>query len=350
MKVLYLTKYTRKGASSRMRSYQFFPNLEQHGMQITVRPLFNDEYLTQLYNEEKISKGNLLKCYLKRFFVLFSVLKYDKIVVEKELFPYLPAWPEIILSKIKGYIADYDDAIFHNYDLSTNRVIRFFLKRKIDVVMKNSQLVVAGNEYLADRAKSAGAQNIIRIPTVIDLDRYSVKNDYSSDQIKIGWIGSPSTLWHLKPFTDLFNELVALHNVKIIIIGATEKFGVTHNIEYINWSEESEVAEMLKFDIGIMPLTETPWVMGKCSFKLIQYMGCALPVVASPVSMNNEVVDVGVNGFLATTPEEWKVALEKLIFDESLRKRFGQAGRKKVEEIYNLETNSGKIIKILASD
>lgn len=351
MKVLYFTKYNRKGASSRMRSYQYFSILEDNGFEVTVKPLFSDDYLDDLYAGKKTRVSLILKSYFLRLFQLFFIFKYDKIVIEKELFPFFFSWFERLFSFFGvKYIVDYDDAIFHNYDLNKNKIVKKFLKDKIDIVMKYSDIVIAGNEYLADRAQSAGANKIFRIPTVIDLNRYKVKKEYSSDQIKIGWIGSPSTLWHLKPFVGLFNELVAKHNLKIIIIGATEKFGVTHNIDYVDWSEATEVDEILKFDIGIMPLTKTPWVMGKCSFKLIQYMGCGIPVVASPVSMNNEVVEVGVNGFLANTTEEWKEALEKLIFDVNLRKSFGQAGRKKVEEIYNLKTNSEKIIKILCSN
>lgn len=348
MRVLYFTKYTRKGASSRLRSLQYIPVFKENNIYVEVQPLFNDAYLDDLYNGKKTSLLLLLKAYLTRFIYLFKVFNYDKIIIEKELFPFFFSWFERIL-KLLGvkYIVDYDDAIFHNYDLSSNKVIAFLLGKKIDNVMKFSNCVLAGNDYLAERAKKAGAKNIVKIPTVIDLERYKVKTDYSSSQIVIGWIGSPSTLWHLKPFPEVFNELVETYNVKIVIIGTTEEFGVRKNIEYLRWTEDSEVDEILKFDIGIMPLTNTPWVLGKCAYKLIQYMGCAIPVVASPVGMNSQVVDDNVDGFLAATPQEWKVALEKLILDENLRRNFGKAGREKVEAIYNLEVNSKKIIEVL---
>jgi len=131
MKVLYLTKYSRLGASSRLRSFQYFPFLKENGIDVAFSPLFNDEYLKDLYSGKQSVK-TIFSSYLKRFFILFTVFKYDKIVIEKELFPYLPALFERILAfaKVK-YIVDYDDAIFHNYDLSPNKLIRFFLRNKI---------------------------------------------------------------------------------------------------------------------------------------------------------------------------------------------------------------------------
>ena len=156
MKVLYLTKYTRKGASSRMRSYQFHPFLESKGVVINSSALFNDRYLDELYGNMPISKMNIFLCYLKRMFLLFSSFKYKVLIIEKELFPYFPAIFERILSffRIK-YIVDYDDAIFHNYDLSNNRLIRYVLKGKIKRVMRFATIVVVGNSYLESYALNA---------------------------------------------------------------------------------------------------------------------------------------------------------------------------------------------------
>jgi hypothetical protein len=174
MKILYFTKYTRKGASSRLRSYQYFPYLEARGFKITVSPFFDDQYLENLYAHQSTIK-QIIKAYIRRFLALRKVFKYDWIFIEKELFPYFPAWFETLFSLLKiKYIVDYDDAIFHNYDLNPNPIIRFLLKRKIDKVMKYSNMVIVGNEYLANKAREAKASKIQIIPTVIDLTRYHV--------------------------------------------------------------------------------------------------------------------------------------------------------------------------------
>ena len=174
MRILYFTKYSRQGASSRLRSYQYFPYLQAAGYSISVFPLFTDKYLEQLYNG-RVSKWTILQCYMRRLFNLFKISRKSKILIEKELFPYLPAWAEAFLAMIGiKYIVDYDDAIFHNYDNNGNVLIKFFMEHKIDTVMRHSSKVIAGNSYLAKRARNAGATHIVIIPTVIEESRYRV--------------------------------------------------------------------------------------------------------------------------------------------------------------------------------
>jgi len=349
MKILYFTKYTRKGASSRLRSYQYFPYLEAQGIEITVSPLFSDQYLENLYAHKSTIKWTL-KAYIQRFFALTKVLKYDKIVIEKELFPYLPACGEFLLKLFRiKYIVDYDDAIFHNYDQNPNPVIRFFLKRKIDKVMKYSYTVIVGNDYLAKRAKEAKARNIQIIPTVIDVGRYHVKKHEVREQVVIGWIGSQSTFKYLLLLKDVLQQLIKEYNILVHIVGTKESLGLGENEIHIEWSEETEVSSILNFDIGIMPLRDTLWEQGKCAYKLIQYMGCGLPVVASPVGMNNDVVRDGYSGFLANSDTSLFEYLKKYITNPELRAEHGKHGRLTVEEKYCINITAPKISQIIQS-
>jgi glycosyltransferase involved in cell wall biosynthesis len=351
MKVLYLTKYSRNGASSRLRSYQYFPFLEASGISVTVSPFFDEDYLIHLYSVQSIAKSKLLNFYLKRFFILFSIHKYDKIVIEKELFPYFFSWFERILQLFNfNYIVDYDDAIFHNYDLSHSKLVRFFLKNKINNVMKYSGCVVAGNSYLAKRAKDSGAKKIVILPTVIDVDLYRAKNNYTSSKIVIGWIGSPSTFKYIKNSKSVFSKILQKYNVELHIIGATEDLGLGTNVKYLKWTEESEVDLISQFDIGIMPLENTPWELGKCAYKLIQYMGCSIPVVASAVGMNNEVVDEGINGFLVQSEEQWLDRLNQLIEDSALRESLGKKGRIKIASEYSIQKKQSVLLSLLANE
>lgn len=351
MKVLYLTKYSRNGASSRLRSYQYFPFLEAKGISIVVRPFFDEDYLLHLYSGKRIAKRKLMLFYLRRFFVLFSIYKYDKIVIEKELFPYFFSWFEKILWLLQvHYIVDYDDAIFHNYDLSNSKLIFFLLKNKIDNVMKYSGCVVAGNDYLVERAKNSSANKIVMIPTVIDVTAYKEQNKRANSKVIIGWIGSPSTFKYVKKYSFVFYKILQNKNVELHIVGATEDLGLGVNVKYLKWTEESEVALISNFDIGIMPLENTPWELGKCAYKLIQYMGCGIPVVASAVGMNKVVVDEGINGFLVRAEEEWVGKLNQLIGDSSLRKQLGKMGRKKVELQFSLQGNCTKVLSVLSND
>ncbi|WP_313803796.1 glycosyltransferase family 4 protein [Flavobacterium sp.] len=347
MKVLYLTKYTRKGASSRLRSYQYFPFLEEKGFEIVVRPLFSDAYLDRLYAGES-TFFEAIRCYIRRFFVLFSVFRFQKIVIEKELFPYFPAWFEQIFSWFGvSYIADYDDAVFHNYDNHPNKFIRQYLGDKIDKVMKSAKSVLAGNDYLAERARKSGAKHIVVLPTVIDVERYTVVKKVRSGRSIIGWIGSPSTFKYVKALFPMFEELYKKIDFELHIIGANYSEEVTFPIVYIPWSEATEVESIKNFDVGIMPLEDSNWEKGKCAYKLIQYMGCGIPVVASPVGMNVEVVKSGINGYLPETPEQWAKDLEILISDKSKSCTFGLAGKQLVDEKFTIQNRIAELVAIL---
>ena len=174
MKVLLFSKYSRKGASSRLRSLQYIPSLELYDMQITVSSLFSDAYLNGFYGNNRKSFFFVFLAYLRRLVALIGVFKYDVIWIEKEIFPYIPSLAERMLKLIgKPYIVDYDDAIFHNYDSSSYFLVRLLLGTNIDSVMRNSSCVIAGNQYLADRAIAAGASKVQIIPTVVDHARYA---------------------------------------------------------------------------------------------------------------------------------------------------------------------------------
>lgn len=375
MRILYLTKYTRLGGSSRMRSYQYFPYLEKAGMQITVKPFFDNDYLQDFYKGKK-NTSTVLRSYLRRFFVLFSILKYDNVVIEKEIFPFLPAVAEWMLKwfGIK-YIVDYDDAIFHNYDQSSNPFIKKFLGNKIDRVMRLSGTVVAGNQYLAEYAQKSGAKKIKIIPTVIDIERYPSKNNLSDltllpnvilsgvegkaeersdskddQKFIVGWIGTKTTFEkHLLPCREWIKELQDQHsNIHFHIVGITEDMDLGKNVKYIPWTEETEVSEILKMDVGIMPLQDSQWEKGKCAYKLIQYAACGIPGVASDVGMNKEVCIDGETGFIARNKEEWKAKIVDCKNDSEQRLRMGANVRELVEQKFCIQVTSDRWIEILS--
>jgi hypothetical protein len=270
--------------------------------------------------------------------------------IEKELFPWLPWFIEQTL--ILGgtpVVTDYDDAVFHRYDLHGSHVVRRMLGSKIDKLMRHSSTVVAGNAYLKDRAHAAGAGRIEIVPTVVDLDSYAVRPcAVESSARHIGWIGTPST-WteYMAPMMPLLAGIAEVHGVRVMAVGAGQPADPHPLLDILPWSEESEVALIQKMDIGIMPLTDTPWARGKCGYKLIQYMACGLPVVASPVGVNSDIVEHGVNGFLASTEIEWRSALGTLLSDPNLRHRMGAAGRQKVERDYSLQVWAPKVAGML---
>jgi glycosyltransferase involved in cell wall biosynthesis len=350
-RVLVLSRYDRLGASSRVRFLQLLPHLAGLGIAADVQPLLDDDYIRRLYSGERIAFGAAVRSYLGRMQTLCSRNRYDVIWVEKEALPWIPAWIEAGFFGRSPYVVDLDDAWYLRYQRHPSLTVRMLMAKKIDRVMCRSASVIAGNEYLAERARRAGAQNVKIIPTAVDLHRYAaVENPHreSSAPFVIGWIGTPITADYLSQFAPVLRGLAERHPIKFHIIGASrpkEFEGLP--LQEISWSESTEINEIAKCDVGIMPLDNDAWAYGKCAYKLLQFMAAGKPVVASPVGANVEVVQHGNNGMLVNSTEDWISALNVLASDADLRERMGQAGRRTVELKYSIDRIAPEIASTL---
>lgn len=343
-----MPKYGQLGASSRLRTAQYLPYFRDAGIEVKYSALFDDDYVRDLYAGSHNIRS-MIRGYLGRLRALLTARAFDVLLVEKESLPWLPALVELGLYRDVPLWVDYDDAIFHRYDLNSSSLVRKVLGHKLDAVMKRAQLVTAGNAYLAQRALSAGSQWVERVPTVIDLARYSdePKVLHSREEVIIGWIGSPSTAGYLQLVSGALSALQHRYNIRCVAIGARADQLIGTPFTALPWSEETEVDLLRSLDIGIMPLLDTPWENGKCGYKLIQYMACGLPVVASPVGVNSEIVSHGSNGFLAPTEDAWMQSIEALIRDADMRDRMGRIGRQYVEQKFCLQVQGPRLVGLL---
>ncbi len=336
MRVLYLTKYGPKAATTRYRMLQFLPYLESKGISCELSPLLEDDYLKTLFSGGKFPASKIIGLYLKRLQQLLTLRKFDLVVIQYELLPYFPSFLEKLLRLANvPFLYDFDDAVFHRYDEHPNRWVKSILGKKIANIIGSAKGVMAGNQYLADYASHYNSHVSI-FPTVVDSSRYA-KKEYELDSTRpftIGWIGSPSTAAYLKPLEEPLKRFLADKNGQCLAIGAGD-LPVGSVFTSIPWSEEAELQQLSQFDVGIMPLPEENWARGKCGFKLIQYMAAKLPVIASPVGVNQEIVEQGKTGFLATTEAEWLEALEILYREKELRRYMAEEGLKRVEAHYD---------------
>lgn len=331
---------------------QYLPALARAGIEVDVAPLFDDAYLRALYAGKRDKRG-LARFTLARLAQCRTALQADVIWLEKEVLPYCPWGMErLILPRGVPVVSDFDDAVFHRYDQHRNPLVRRLLGQKIDAVMGYSTLVTAGNAYLAQRARAAGARWVEIVPTVVDAEAYQPEPTRHADdgRPRIGWIGTPQT-WgaYGAPLVDFFQDVARRWNACFHLVGARLEGGTEGAFNYVPWSEAGEIPAIQAMDIGIMPLKDEPWERGKCGYKLIQYMACSLPVVASPVGVNRQIVEHGVNGFLAETPDEWRIAVDALLADPGLRYRMGQAGRQKVEREYCIQVTGPRLVELLRS-
>ena len=356
-KVLCLARYDELGASSRVRFFQFYESLSKD-FELTSQSLFSNKYLERKYNNNLIYFLLVPFYYFRRVLYLIKNSRDNDILfIEKELFPYVPYFIESIFLRNLSYILDYDDAIIHNYNgesyvdasknkLLKNKLISLFFKNKIPKLIKNSKAVINGNPYLNNISKKYNHEDSYIVPSSIDLRKYKIKKFSNADKINVGWIGSPGSQVSLLEVAGIFE---AIDEVNFIFIGANKLPFSYKNIIYKEWTESSEIDCLLEFDIGIMPLKNLSFQNGKCAYKLIQYMACGIPVIASPVGVNSEIIQDGKNGFLAKNNKEWIDKIRILSKNLELREKFSIRGRKLVEEEYTIQVNEQKISKIINS-
>ncbi len=343
MRVAFLTKTDETGPASRYRVYQFLPHFTSKGVDVEVYPALGPGYV-ELANRAgffPLTRRGLLAAgsFLKRLVQFPKILRADLIVIEREFFPCFPPLFELLIWVIKGgYILEFDDAIF----LSRGRRLKY------PSTVRMARKVIVGNEFLADYARRYN-DNVYVVPTCLDVEAYEVKASYGLEgRPCIGWIGLPYNFHHLRIVEGTIGKLIEDMNCEFVVISGREP-ELSFPVTYVPWSLEGEKVEISKFDVGVMPLEDTPFARGKCGLKILQYMAAGVPVVASPVGVNREIIRDGVNGFLARNEKEWEEKLTLLVADERLREKFGREGRKTVEEKYSLSTWKEKMFEIIIS-
>lgn len=352
MRLAAFTKYGSMAASTRQRLLQYVPHLAAAGIEVEYHPLLPDDYVRGMATGEPYPRRKTAAAYLERFRQLALGSDADAIWIYAELFPYLPgALEKLAFRSGKPVVYDCDDAFFHAYDAHPSPWLRRLLGRKLEPLLKGAAVCCCGNAYLQGYASRFSA-NTLLLPTVVDTDVYRPGGGRPDGQpVTIGWIGSPSTWPYMRPLLPLLRELIDRCGVRLRVVGGgrAAQSDAFPGVDLIDWTEASEVDEVRRMDIGIMPLPDDLWARGKCGYKLIQYMACALPVVASPVGVNSELVAPGGNGFLATGEGEWREALLRLIDDPALRRTFGATGRRRVEESYSLRAHAPRLVRLLQS-
>lgn len=352
--VYVFTKYQKKGASSRVRFYEYLPFFSD-SICFEYSALFDDKYLDSLYSGKGISILRVFYLYLTRFVKLLKVVffsKYNVVWIEKELFPYLPIPFEVMFTMAgKRVVYDYDDAVFHNYD---KPLIKNIFRWKFSVLAKYSDLVFAGNKYLAENLSDFGAKNVQIIPTVIDWSRYqnifsrSKLDERSHDRsIVLVWIGTPSTEKYLSIIDEPLTRLQRQYNIDLHVIGSSDSLNLICQHTKKKWTKEQEVELLNNGDIGIMPLFDSKFEKGKCGYKIIQYFALSKPVCASPVGINKDLIQSNENGYLCKTSEEWFRAIEKLVTDIDWRLKLGRNGMKLISKRYAYHIQAPRIEKFI---
>lgn len=363
--ILFLLPYPlNRAPSQRFRVEAFFPLLEERKIDYRTHEFLDDAAWKVLYQQGSVvQKGRaVLRGFLKRFYtVLFVSPKYDYIFIHREAAPLGPPAFEWMLAKVlrKKIIYDFDDAIWIPSVSEANRLagfVKWF--SKVGAICKWSHKISAGNEYLANWAKQYNHQVAI-MPTSVDMEKrfnrvkYGNNEDsearsYTKDKVVIGWTGSHSTLKYLDFIVPILQRLNEEFDFEFLVICNQPPSFSLKSMRFIKWQEGTEIEDLLQMDIGVMPLYADVWSEGKCGFKLIQYLSLGIPAVASPVGVNNIIIEDDKNGYLCKSEKEWYEALTKLITNATLRREMGCAGKYKMEAKYSIHANAGVFLSLFS--
>jgi len=330
------TTYPSMTPGSRVRLVQLAPHLRAHGVSLNYLTTLSDAEYLALTSPQRVA-GLPAKAHAFMSGVARAIKPpqpADLLLVYRLRF--LTPIPRIEpIPKLDVY--DFDDALLVGSTFPWNRRLAW-LKReaaRCRTYLSRARLVIAGNSYLAETARSY-ARGIEVIPSCVDPSIQPLRAHAETDPVRIGWIGSASTAPYLAQLMPVFERLNANRvRAKLVVVGTTVNLRAPW-MEHREWSLDTEQAELANFDIGVMPLPDDEWTRGKCGYKLLQYFAAAVPAVASPVGVNRSIIG-NARGYLAETAVDWFRALSELINDVDLRREMGANGRAFVEREFSYQ-------------
>ena len=270
---------------------------------------------------------------------------YHAVLLQRKL---LDPWDANLLRRhARRVLYDVDDAVMYHAK-PVGWFSRWRTTRRFRATAGLVDHVVAGNEYLADHFRREGC-TVSVLPTVVEPSRYVVKQHVTTGAPRLVWIGSRSTLPYLRELVPVIERAARdVPGLGLVTIADATIEGVSFPVEHAPWTAEGEAAALVRGDVGIAPTPSDRWTLGKCGFKIVQYMAAGLPAVASPVGANAEIVREGETGYLPTSDGAWVEAIIRLARDAPLRSQMGKAGRSRVESDYSVRRAADVWAELLA--
>ena len=337
--------------SQRFRFEHYLPYLGEQGIKYKISHYFSMKTRDVLYKKRNYMGKvmAILPGYAKRFADLFKMIPYNYVYIHREVAPVGPPIYEWIISKVlrKKIVYDFDDAIWLPTMSEHNKKFRFIRSfTKIGKICKWSYLVTVGNRFLGDYAGKF-SNNVQVIPTVVNTDTiHGELQNQDTNRPAVGWTGSFTTLVYLNKILPVLQRLQERIDFTFYVIADQDPKLPLKNYQFIRWKRDTETEDLLRFHIGLMPLTDDVISRGKCGFKAIQYMALGIPPLVSPVGVNTDIVQDDKNGYICDQENEWEEKLEKLLLQAELRQRIGAAARKKIEQHYSVYSTKDLFLSI----
>jgi glycosyltransferase involved in cell wall biosynthesis len=356
VRLLFLIPYPiGRAPSQRFRFEQYLPALAAAGHEVRLAPFIDEATWTILYRPGlAVRKAmGILRGFARRLGHVAAAARYDYVFVHREAAPLGPPVFEWLLAKVMNckLIYDFDDAIWLANTSEANRMVAGFKwHHKVDSICGWAYKNSCGNAYLAAYARQFNPRTVVN-PTTIDTENLhnQVRNQLAPGRLVIGWTGTHSTVKYLDPLVPVLKKLeVEGYEFEFRVISNQAPTFELRSLVFVPWRKATEMADLLTFHVGLMPLEDDLWAKGKCAFKALQYMALGIPALVSPVGMNTEVVADGQNGFVCTTPTDWEARLRQLLADPSLRQQLGQAARYTIEERYSVRANTPNFLALFS--
>ncbi len=354
MRILFLAPYPEfESPSQRFRFEHYLPELTRRGIEFDYRPFTGLSTWRIIFKKGHFmaKAWGVVKGFLRRFLLMFRLGKYDFVYIHREASPLGPPIFEWMIAKIwrKKIIYDFDDAIWIPAVSANNRIaasLKYF--SKVRRICKWAYKVSVGNAFLREFA-SRYNPSVEVIPTVVDTDSaHNRLQVHDAKDVCVGWTGSFSTLKYLDMIMPALAELQETMDFNFLVIADKDPKLPLKRYTFVPWNKETEINDLLRMHIGVMPLHENDLAKGKCGFKAIQYMAVGIPPVVSPVGVNSVIVDNGVNGFVCSGMDEWKTSLGRLLTDTGLRREMGAKAREKIVNRYSVTATVEPFIKLFA--
>lgn len=321
----------RRAPSSRFRILQYEERLRAAGVDPVFRPA-------------DAGHGRFAQ-WLSRAWELRNVDRWSVLFLQKPNYLLYPRDATRMLDRLPNELVfDFDDAVY--IDPASGALREKRVLDAIHYLLGRSRTVTVGNAHLAEFA-SRFAKSVRIIPTAIDTDRWYPAEEHGNAgnerEVVIGWIGSRQNLSELAAIREPLLAVLSRHPCRLHVISNANMSqfigasGLRHpNVHCFPWSEKSELRLLAEIDVGLMPLRASPYALGKCGFKIVQYMALGKPAVASTVGANNEIIEHGVSGFLVTAAKAWQDAMETLVADVACRRAMGRAARDRAVARFSL--------------
>lgn len=346
LRILGETAYPATVASARVRIANFAPYLVPHGVALAHRPaLTRGDYALLQSSASPARKAAAIARSAARAALARRPAHELLLVHRLRLMAPLPGFDPP--SELDVY--DLDDALFLGSAAAVNRRFAWTKQeaRRCVACLRRARLVLAGNAFLADHARRYAARVEI-VPSCVAPESQPLREHGSRDVLTVGWMGSQSTSEYLAPVLPVLARLNAVRTrFRLVVVGAT--LGLCEPwIEERAWSEPTQASDLASFDVGIMPLRDSPWARGKCGYKLLQYFAAGVPAIAAPVGVNSALVG-DEHGLLADSAAEWEQALTYLAGDAEERRQRGAAARAFVEREYSYARWAPELAAMLRS-